>query len=156
CQVGGDGEKQILSATGANGCLTVDDVRAARDALCSTAVVLLSLGVPGDCLLRAIELGKTAGARVVLDPSPPAAMRADLYAGVDVIRPNRSEARTLTGIDPCDPESGRAAAADLLRRGAAAACVQAGDAGDVVFWRDGGSAREAFLPRFVVDRVDAT
>jgi len=101
CQVGGSGEKQILSAQGANAHLSADDVRAAREALCSTAVVLLSLGVPGDCVALASELGRSAGARVVLDPSPPLAMRAALYAGVDVIRPNRSEARTLTGIDPC-------------------------------------------------------
>jgi len=50
CQVGGNGEKQILSAAGANSRLTTDDVHAARDALASTAVVLVSLGVPGDCV----------------------------------------------------------------------------------------------------------
>src|SRR4051812_47257374 len=63
CQVGGNGEKQILSAAGANGRLTVDDVRAARDALTSTAVVLMSLGVPTDCVAEAIELAKAGGAR---------------------------------------------------------------------------------------------
>jgi len=156
CQVGGSGEKQILSAAGANAHLSADDVRAARDALSSTAVVLLSLGVPADCLALAIELGRSAGARVVLDPSPPLAMRAALYSGVDVIRPNRSEARTLTGIDPCDHESGLDAATDLMRRGAAAACVQAGDLGDVLAWKEGAALRNVFLPRFTVDRVDAT
>jgi ribokinase len=156
CQVGGSGEKQILSAAGANAHLSADDVRAARDALCSTAVVLLSLGVPADCLALAIELARPLGARVVLDPSPPLAMRATLYAGVDVIRPNRSEARTLTGIDPCDQETGLDAATDLMRRGAGAACVQAGDLGDVLAWKEGGALRNAFLPRFTVDRVDAT
>jgi len=156
CQVGGNGEKQILSAAGANSRLSVDDVRAARDALTSTAVVLVSLGVPTDCIAEAIELGKAGGARVVLDPSPPLAMRPDLFAGLDVIRPNRSEARTLTGIDPCDPESGHGAAADLMRRGAGAACVQTGDLGDLLAWMEGTSMRHVFLPRFTVDRVDAT
>jgi len=156
CQVGGSGEKQILSAAGANAHLSADDVRAARDALRSATVVLLSLGVPAECLALAIELGRSAGARVVLDPSPPLAMRAALYAGVDVIRPNRSEARTLTGIDPCDHETGLDAATDLMRRGAGAACVQAGDLGDVLAWKEGGVVRNVFLPRFTVDRVDAT
>ena len=46
CQVGGNGEKQILSAAGANAHLSPDDVRAAADALRSARVVLLQLGVP--------------------------------------------------------------------------------------------------------------
>jgi ribokinase len=62
----------------------------------------------------------------------------------------------LTGIDPCDPESGHGAAADLMRRGAAAACVQTGDLGDLLAWMEGTSMRHVFLPRFSVDRVDAT
>src|SRR5436853_2452092 len=48
CQVGGDGEKQILSAEGANGRLTAEDVRGARHLLESTAVLLVSLGVPAE------------------------------------------------------------------------------------------------------------
>jgi ribokinase len=152
CQVGGDGEKQILSAAGANARLCPDDVRAAADALRSARVVLLQLGVPLPAVEEAIRIGRSAGARIVLDPGPPAPLRDELLAQVDVIRPNCSEARALTDVEVVDRRSAHAAAVALLRRGVGAVAVQAGDQGDLLLWRDG----ELWLPRFDVGRLDAT
>jgi ribokinase len=152
CQVGGNGEKQILSAAGANACLTAEDVRAADDALRSARVVLLQLGVPLPAVTEAIRIGRSARARVVLDPGPPAELPDELLRQVDVIRPNCSEALALTGVRVTGRESAREAAAALLRRGAGAAAVQAGEDGDLLFWNGG----ELWLPRFEVERVDAT
>jgi len=152
CQVGGNGEKQILSAAGANARLTADDVRAAADALRSARVVLLQLGVALPAVAEAIRIGRSAGARVVVDPGPPAPLPDDLLAQIDVIRPNCSEARALTGVEVMDRESARRAAAALLRRGAGAAAVQAGEDGDLLCWSGG----EVWLPRFEVARLDAT
>jgi len=152
CQVGGTGEKQILSAAGANARLSAEDVRAAADALRSARVVLLQLGVPLAAVAEAIRIGRSAGARVVLDPGPPAPLPDDLLAEIDVIRPNCSEALALTGVEVVDRDSARAAAASLLRRGAGAAAVQAGESGDLLSWSEG----EVWLPRFEVARLDAT
>ena len=58
----------------------------------------------------------------------------------------------LTGIAVSDRASAREAALDLLRRGAKAAAVQAGEHGDVLLW----GGREVWLPRLEVKRVDAT
>ena len=88
----------------------------------------------------------------MLDPGPPAPVSDDLIAQLDLIRPNASEARMLTGIAVGDRASAREAALDLLRRGAKAAAVQAGEQGDVLLSRD----REVWLPRLEVKRVDAT
>jgi ribokinase len=152
CQVGGDGEKQILSAAGANARLSADDVRGAADALRSARVVLLQLGVPLAAVEEAIRIGRSAGARIVLDPGPPAPLRDELLAQIDVIRPNCSEARALTDVDVVDRDSARAAAIALLRRGVGAVAVQAADLGDLLLWSDG----ELWLPRFDVERLDAT
>ena len=152
CQVGASGEKQILSAAGANGRLTAACVREASDVLRSARVVLCQLGVPLEAVAEAVRIGREAGARVVLDPGPPAPLPDAVIACLDVIRPNTSEAQILTGIRVFDRDSARAAARDLLRRGARAAAVQAGEHGDVLMWGD----REVWLPRFTVVRVDAT
>jgi ribokinase len=152
CQVGGNGEKQILSAAGANARLCVEDVRAAADALRSTRVVLLQLGVPLPAVAEAVRLGRSAGARVVLDPGPPAPLPDELLAQIDLIRPNCSEAFALTGVAVADRESARAAASVLLLRGAAAVAVQAGEHGDLLSWNEA----EVWLPRFEVARLDAT
>lgn len=152
CQVGASGEKQILSAAGANARLTAACVREAGDVLRSARVVLCQLGVPLEAVAEAVRIGREAGARVVLDPGPPAPLPDSVIACLDVIRPNTSEAQILTGIRVCDRDSARAAARDLLRRGARAAAVQAGEHGDVLMWGE----REVWLPRFTVVRVDAT
>ena len=152
CQVGGNGEKQILSAAGANARLSADDVRAAVDALRLARVVLLQLGVPLPAVTEAIRIGRSAGARVVLDPGPPAPLPDELLGQIDVIRPNCSEALALTGVRVTGHDSAREAAAALLRRGAGAAAVQAGEDGDLLSWNGG----ELWLPRFEVQRLDAT
>ena len=152
CQVGDDGEKQILSAAGANARLSADDVRGAADALRSSRVVLLQLGIPVAAVAEAIRIGRSGGARIVLDPGPPVPLPDELLAQVDVIRPNCSEARALTDVEVVDRNSARAAAAALIRRGVGAVAVQAGELGDLLAWRDG----ELWLPRFDVARLDAT
>lgn len=152
CQVGSSGEKQILSAAGANARLTAACVREAASVLRGARVVLCQLGVPLEAVAEAVRIGREAGAKVVLDPGPPAPLPDAVIGCLDLIRPNTSEAKVLTGITVCDRASARAAARDLLRRGARAAAVQAGEHGDVLLW-DGG---EVWLPRFEVRRVDAT
>jgi ribokinase len=71
---------------------------------------------------------------------------------VDVIRPNASEAETLTGASVQDMPSAKYAAGILLSRGVGAVVVQAGEAGDLLVTAD----EERFLPRLPVTRVDAT
>ncbi len=114
--------------------------------------MLLQLGVPLPTVAEAIRIGRSAGARIVLDPGPPAPLPDDLLSQIDLIRPNCSEAHALTGVVVLDRDSARAAALALLRRGAGAVAVQAGDGGDLLSWRDG----ELWLPRFEVPRLDAT
>ena len=152
CQVGGSGEKQILSAAGANARLGAADVRAASALFAGARVVLCQLGVPLEAVAEAVRLGREASARIVLDPGPPAPLPDALIAQLDLIRPNTSEAQILTGIRVRDRLSAREAAADLLRRGARAAAVQAGEFGDLLAW----PGHEVWLPRFEVNRVDAT
>jgi ribokinase len=152
CQVGASGEKQILSAAGANARLTAACVRDAAAALSSAKVVLCQLGVPLEAVAEAVRIGRAAGARIVLDPGPPAPLPDELIAQLDLIRPNTSEAQILTGVCVRDRLSAREAALELLRRGARAAAVQAGEHGDVIV----SEGREFWLPRFEVKRVDAT
>lgn len=152
CQVAASGEKQILSAAGANARLTAACVREAQPALTSARIVLCQLGVPLDALEEAVRIARTVRAPVMLDPGPPAPLPNALIAQLDVIRANMSEAQVLTGIRVRDRASAREAAKDLLRRGVRMVAVQAGEEGDLILTRDG----EAWLPRFEVKRLDAT
>jgi ribokinase len=98
----------------------------------------MQLEVPTDAVLIAARLGREAGARVVLDPTPPAPLLDELFGLVDVIKPDAREAEVLTGLRVQDRASARRAADQLLDRGVRAVAVQAGSEGNLVVWRGGG------------------
>lgn len=150
--VGADGEKQILTAPGANRRVSAEDVAAAAGAIRSTRVLLSQLEAPPEAVLATVEIAHAAGAQVVLDPAPATPLPDELLQRLTVIRPNAHEAEVLTGIPVRDRTSAREAARALLARGAGAAVVQAGSAGDLLVWPEG----EHFLPRLPVVSVDAT
>jgi ribokinase len=146
------GEKQILTAPGANRRLTEADVRAAKDTIESAKVLLAQLEVPLPTVALALQLARAAGVRTVLDPAPAVPLSEDILRLVDVIRPNASEAETLTGVPARDRDSAAAAARMLLSRGVGAAVVPAGEPGSLLLTSD----EERFIPRFSVESVDAT
>lgn len=146
-----DGEKQILAAPGANRRLTVRDVADAGDLIAGARVVLLQLEIPLDAVESAIRLGRSAGARIVLDPAPAREIPPDLLRGVHVIRPNAMEAEALTGIKVEDARSARRAAENLIGRGVGAAIVGA-PGGNLLLSSQG----ETWLPHLPVDAVDTT
>jgi ribokinase len=151
-QVDARGEKQILTAPGANERLGVGDVEAAAPAIGSARIVLMQLEAPLDAVIVAARLGRDAGARLMLDPAPPRKLPDELLGILDVIRPNAAEAGVLTGVKVGDRRTAHDAAVRLLARGVGAAVVQAGPEGDLGVWADG----EHWLPRIPVESVDAT
>lgn len=146
------GEKQILTAPGANRRLTEGDVAAAKQRIASSKVLLAQLEVPLPAVTLALRLARAAGVRTVLDPAPAVPLSDDILQLVDVIRPNASEAEALTGVPVRDRSSAARAARVLLGRGVGAAVLQAGEAGDLLVT----SNEEHFLPRIPVESVDAT
>jgi ribokinase len=146
------GEKQIFTALGANRRLTEADIDAAKDTIVSAKVLLAQLEVPVPTVALALRQARAAGVRTVLDPAPAVPLSEDILRLVDVIRPNASEAETLTGIPVQDRGSAAAAARILLSRGVGAVVVQAGNAGDLLLTSD----EEQFMGRLAVESVDAT
>ena len=150
-QVGKGGEKQMLTYPGANAHLSVADVRAAADAFERARVVLMQLEVPLEPVLQAVELGRRAGAIVILDPGPATPLPDKLYWQLDVIRPDAKEASTLTGIEVRDRGSAVRAAEFFITQGVKGTVIQAGDEGNLVVWPGG----ELWLPKIPVEGVDA-
>jgi ribokinase len=146
------GEKQILTAPGANRRLTPRDVRAAEATISAARLVLVQLEVPLESVSEAARLAREAGLRVVLDPAPPVALPDELLGLVEVIRPNASEAEALTGVRVRSRADARRAASILLRRGVGAVAVPAGRRGNLLVWPGG----ERWLPHLPVESVDAT
>lgn len=146
------GQNTIIVAPGANATLDVADVEQAAAIISASAVLLLQLEVPLPIVVRAAELARSAGTRVVLNPAPAIPLDDALLKLVDVLVPNEVEAAALTGLQPDDWEVTERMVYALRRRGPRSVVVTLGERG-VVFTDGENIARQA---PFVVRAVDAT
>ena len=150
------GEKQILSAPGANQRLSVSDVQRAAKLIRNARVLVLQFEVPMAANLAAARLARDAGVTIVLDPAPGARAPRELLRLVTVVRPNESEAEALTGVKVSNRKSARTAAKRLLGHGAQAAIIAAGR-GNLLVWRgENERSEELWLPKLRVKSIDAT
>ncbi|MGY0061694.1 ribokinase [Streptomyces sp. LZ34] len=154
------GDNSIVVSPGANARLAPADVRAAADLVASARVVSLQLEIPLETVATVAEVVRTAGGgaqdaspRVVLNPSPPAALPAEVLAVCDPLVVNEHEARFLLGDDPAGrEETPEAWAAALLARGPRSVVVTLGAAGALVADRE----RTVLVPSLPVKAVDTT
>ncbi len=146
--VGANGQNLIAVAPGANSRLTPQDVEAARPAFAETDLVILQLETPVETVLAAAQAGQAAGALVILNPAPAQPLPAELYAAVDLLTPNETEAALLTGEST--PE---AAAAVFLKQGVRTVIITLGEAGALLATQSDPMRR---IPGFHVQALDTT
>jgi ribokinase len=150
--VAADGENAISVAPGANAAVTRASV---RDALASIApgdrdVVVVSNEIPPDAVLVALEIGRGAGSRIVLNPAPADGIDERALALTHVLTPNANELAALAG--PGTPES---AARSLFQSGVATAVVVTlGGAGALLVSSGADPAR--LVPAPGVEVIDTT
>ncbi len=145
--VAADGENSITVSPGTNARLTVDDVRAAVEAV-RPSVVLAQFEVP----LAALAVAGATG-RLIVNPAPAVGPSAELSAVLDaasIVVPNQGELAQLLGFDTATTQDelvdqARALPTDtvVVTLGAAGALVVEGD---VVM----------MVPSIRVDAVDTT
>lgn len=150
--VGERGEKEILTAPGANLNLSTQQIHNSADLIKSSRVLMTQLGKPLEAILHAVRLAYQAGAKVVLDPSPATALPDELMQMVSIIKPNSTEAESLTGIRVIDRSSAKSAAKLLLERGVNAVSLQAGLEGNLIVTPE----NEYWFPLLPVESIDAT
>jgi ribokinase len=94
------GENRIIVAAGANNAVTPEYVRSKLDELARFDVILMQLEIPLETVVYAAQELKRRGKFVILDPAPaPVELPAALLEYVDVVKPNSSELRRLSGTD---------------------------------------------------------
>jgi ribokinase len=146
------GQNSIAVAPGANRGLLPSDVRKAKDAFRGARVVLLQLETPPATAEAAARLGKSAGAKVILNPAPAQELPARLLRGLYLITPNEVEASLLTGITVNSEASAAKAAARLLAMGVENVIITMGSRGALLV----GPGISQFIPAHKVKAVDAT
>ncbi len=144
------GDNSIVVVSGANMYLSVVDIDGAADVIRAADVLLLQLEVPVETSLRAADIARDAGCRVILNPAPARDLPERLLGLVDILTPNQSEVTALTGISAIDRPDDAAHA--LIARGVDTVIVTMGARGALV--TQGGS--RFTIPAFPVSVVDTT
>jgi len=133
-----DGQNTITVAPGANSTVGDAEVMRLRQGLGPGDVVVLQLEIPMPAVLAAIEAAHEAGAFVILNAAPSAALAGRRMPSVDLLIVNEGEAAELGGQG--------------LRESVGALAVTLGAAGSIVFEKD----RETRIEPQRVDAVDGT
>lgn len=124
--------RQAAAMSGANSRLTNEDVRDAAELFSSAKAVIVHLEVPVPAVKMSLELGRAARAKTILDPDPAEPVDQDFLRLTDVVRPGLAQASALTGVRARGVRGARNAGIELVARGAGAALIDAGIAGNVL------------------------
>lgn len=147
-----DGENCIAVASGANGDITPEDIRAKADLIRSAGILVMQLEMPVPSVVEAAKIAHEAGVYVILNPAPACALPAGLFGYIDLMTPNQTESEFFTGIRVHDEASAAEAAAALRAKGVKDIIMTMGSKGSMGFTSEG----EFFTPAQKVNAVDAT
>ncbi|HVC80107.1 MAG TPA: ribokinase [Chloroflexota bacterium] len=145
------GQNRIIVVPGANNALGAGDADAADGTIAGARVVVAQFESPVAVVERALTLARRHKVRTVLNPAPAREVSDALLTLADVITPNESEARALTGIS-VENNHPEPAARALRARGPQAVVLTMGDAGAYILDEAGGRQ----VPGVVTPVLDTT
>jgi ribokinase len=125
----GTGNNCIALDPGANELLSAADVAQCDSHLKTAAVVLTQLEIPVAAAETALACGRAKGAMTILNPAPVRPLPASVFQLVDVLTPNQTEAKVLTGRSPDAGTEPEEVARDLIRAGVRTVVMTLGERG---------------------------
>lgn len=148
------GANSITVIAGANGRVTVDDIRAWEPTLRTADVVIVQGEIPLAAIAAVLETARKHGVRTVFDvaPVPTKPLPACCWQA-EILSPNQTEAEQLTGIPVDSWMTAEAAALALHQLGAKTVVLKLGSMGALI--HDAGHPAVR-VPAFEVDAVDTT
>lgn len=122
-------DNRIVVYGGANAGITKTDVDEALEHATAADTLLCQLETPLYIVAYALRKARALGMTTILNPAPAKTLPDDLYYNVDIIVLNETETLILTGINPQDNDSRRAAMIKLHMRGVPYVVITLGDKG---------------------------
>ncbi|PPF73419.1 ribokinase [Pseudoclavibacter sp. Z016] len=152
-RVDASGENSIVIVPGANDALDeATVVQGIRDSAATSSVLLTQLETPARLTASILRTARDAGITTILDPAPAAPLDEEVWRLVDLVTPNETEARMLTGIVVDSEASAVEAGRWFLDRGVGAVLVTRGGDGTTLVTPE----RAETFPVIEVDAVDTT
>lgn len=113
--VDGEGANTIVIIPGANGMVSYDDIQAISEDISTAKVIVCQNEIPYSASLEAMKAARACGTMSIYNPAPATPWREieELIEQADLLCPNESELRILTGL-PVDTEEEIVVAAQAL------------------------------------------
>ena len=148
-----EGQNEIVLDMGANHLFSPHDVDRAENLIARSDAVLSVLEISPVTAARGMQLARQHGAIAILNPAPAQPLDDSLLVNVDVLTPNETELRILSGLAPDDPTDILELAHRLQQRGVKHVVVTRGENGALIVSADGSVDH---VPGQKVDVVDTT
>ncbi len=123
------GDNAIIVVPGAARDIGPEDLERNRTNIENATIFMTQLETQVEAARRGLEIARNAGVTTILNPAPAADLDSSILEMCDYLVPNESEAEFLTGMEVCDPETAKDAAAELKKRGAKSVIITLGDNG---------------------------
>lgn len=92
------GENCIVVAPGANVFLSPEDILQHENKIAEADILLLQLEIPVETVQQAMALARNNHKRVILNPAPACELPNEIFSGLFLLIPNKTEAEMLSGI----------------------------------------------------------
>ena len=146
------GNNCIALDPGANEFLSAADVAQCDSSFDAAAVVMTQLEIPVSTAEAALSRGRAQGAITILNPAPVRPLPASVLQLVDVLTPNQTEAKVLTGRSSDAKTEPEEVARDLIRAGVRQVVMTLGEKGALVVT----ASSSKLIPAMVMHAVDTT
>jgi ribokinase len=150
--VDSNGNNCITIDPGANDLLTDKEVSQCLNALTSETVVLAQLEIPVAAASAAMALGRERRSVTILNPAPVRILPQSVLQLVDILTPNQSEAKVLTGRSPEADITPETVARELIRSGVKQVVITLGEKGALLVTADS----SLYVPAIKVPVADTT
>jgi ribokinase len=146
------GENSIVVAPGANGMLTVNDLKKSFSEISRPGFLLMQLEIPIETVQFAAEYASQNNIKVILNPAPASTLPDSIFPFIDYITPNEIEAEMLTGVTVSDEASAELAAKALASKGVKTVVITRGEEGALLLHQN----KFYHVPVVKVNPVDTT
>jgi ribokinase len=146
------GENCIAVAQGANGNLSIDDIKKAERVLNDADIILVQLEIPIVTIEYIAAFAQQHNKKLILNPAPACVLSDELLSKISVITPNEKEASMLTGIEVNDIASAQQAAIILAGKGIETIIITLGEEGALSYQQNIFS----IIPTNKVTAIDTT
>jgi len=146
------GENSITTSPEANNQLTFEQVNHVDYLIESTDALLVQLETPLEGVERAIDIAYYQKIFIALNPAPARKLSDSLLSKLDLITPNQTEAKVLTGVTVTDKFSAKEACSVLRNRGVKTVITTLGKKGIYVL----SDKYDLYMPALSVEAVDTT